>query len=70
MIAAKLVPGLWPTIHPPGSDEEAASLHSTNSDCQFSHSQGAVTLMLFSGIMAITKQAGFTFHSDRKTYVI
>ena len=45
MIAANLVPELWPAIHPPRSDEEAASLHSANSDCQLSHSQGAVILV-------------------------
>lgn len=54
MIAAKLVPGLWSRIHPPGSDEEAASLHSTNSDCQFSHSQGTVILVEIRGIPTIT----------------
>ena len=45
MIAANLVPELWPAIYPPRSDEEAASLHSANSDCQLRHSQGAVTLV-------------------------
>lgn len=44
IIADKLIPGIWQTIYPPRSDEEAASLHDPESCFWFSPSKGTITL--------------------------
>ena len=43
VIADTLVPGIWPTVHPPWPDEEATPLHGSKSDIEFSHTKGTTT---------------------------